>query len=280
MHLHPGLAVHINVLRRAEGTGAVGVEVLEAVLVRAAVALGLRVVPPVQAAEGDGVASGASAGSGRVLWLAQGADCSPAVREAVAGAAAHARALWLDGHGPRPPGQGAFRPAEAAGAHAVRVAARWVALRLARPSRQDYEELLSADLGALAAPAWKRWKRSLSTQDRGLLAMWRGGGAPSPTRRWHACPSRQACRCGACWASARHLWAECPLLGRHRRRLELAWGLPSAFWAAAPRCVAKSGWTVWEEELEVGARAARLVAANQLGVEVIRHCIALLEPAP
>ena len=108
--------------------------------------------------------------------------------------------------------------------HALRVAARVLALAKVQRSRFDSEGVEQVDL-EVQSSLWKRWCRSLSPPDLTALKVWRGGAVKTHTRRWYLRDaSRQGCTCGAAEGSATHRFAECPELAPLRARLSTQFG--------------------------------------------------------
>ena len=116
---------------------------------------------------------------------------------------------------------GLVDPASAAGAHALRSAARVKALALDCRSRFDIEGLEQADVEAGSSPAWKRFVASLPYEERTLLRIFRCGAIRTPTRR-HRCVEQHACPfCMFPNASARHYWQDCMRFNVMRAELEI-----------------------------------------------------------
>jgi hypothetical protein len=169
-------------------------------------------------------------------------------------------------------GQLAFRPAVAAGAHAARVAARIVASKVIVKTRNDADGADDIDIEVQSHPVWVGWRRDLKAEQQRQLTVWRQGAVWTPTRRWR----NGACGwCGAEWASARHLWAECPHLAPQRRRIEEIAGLPPEWWNLQPRVTSKSGWITTVAANTVKQRAWCQVAACEMALvvaEAILQC--------
>lgn len=165
-----------------------------------------------------------------------------------------------------------FRADDNLGQHVCRVAARVACLGRAMVSRKDSEGLDRADVEAASTKVWKRWKQSIVDPDEvRALRSWRGGCVSSPSRnqshRSHTCHW-----CGVEWASARHLWAECPRFAPMRLQLEKEMSVPAQWWAEQPRCTSKSGWVTVDAAPSVEERGARMVAACRLGMAVVAAC--------
>jgi hypothetical protein len=169
-------------------------------------------------------------------------------------------------------GQRAFRPAAPAGAHAARVAARVEASRIIAKTRNDAEGADDIDIEAQSHPVWVGWRRSLKAEQKRQLTVWRQGAVWTPTRRWR----NGSCGwCGAEWASARHLWAECPHLAPQRRRIEEIAGLPPHWWSVQPTITSKSGWITLGAAPSAKQRAWFQVAAAEMGLVVAEEVLTL-----
>ena len=72
------------------------------------------------------------------------------------------------------------------GAHALRLAARFQALSAVRRSRFDSEGVANVDLDASSHQTWSSWRSTLSSQQKLLLVVFRGGGRhfPYPTCKY------------------------------------------------------------------------------------------------
>ena len=169
----------------------------------------------------------------------------------------------------------AFKANHSAGLHACRVAARVRCLkRLEEQKRQrfDAKGFDDADIEVLSSKVWKSWKESLSPNDRGTLRLWRSGAILSPTRlmnrRDPVCPF-----CASEWASARHLWAECPRFNELRAQAQAKVGFDSDWWHRQPPCTSKSGWVTSSAAASPQGRAKAAVEANKLGIAIIHALI-------
>ena len=175
-------------------------------------------------------------------------------------------------------GQPCFRPDSDAGAHALRVARRVVALGFrpasAKTPRNDAEGIDLADVEAMSTTAWKRWVASLSPEQRKDLRLWRGGAIPTPIRR-HRGPDVSCPWCQFDRPSTRHFFAECNHFHPHRRELEAEFGIAPSWWAAQPRITSKSGWITTSTSASIPRRGELQVAACQLGVVIVQACLSL-----
>ena len=73
-------------------------------------------------------------------------------------------------------------------------------------------------------------------------------------------------------ASARHLWAECHKFKPKREALEAQFGMDSGWWQRQPRITSKSGWITFEAARSLHGRGKAMIAANSLGIEVVKAC--------
>ena len=139
--------------------------------------------------------------------------------------------------------------------------------------RHDAEGADAVDVEATSSTVWKRWKDSLSEVERCALMHWRGGAVAAPARQQrHSSRSTDCPYCGEAMASARHLWADCSRFADDRARLAAEFGLEAGWWAQQPRVTAKSGWITDKAALSPGGRGKAMVAANALGIIVVRAC--------
>ena len=140
--------------------------------------------------------------------------------------------------------------------------------RMTLKPRYDDEGLHHADVEVLAQREWKDWKGSLSPQTFGALRLWRGGAVVSPTRLVRArdptCPF-----CHHEWASARHLFADCPHFEDDRKALQLKAGFDAGWWSRQPAYVLKSGWITFDAAASLGGRTKAAIAANHLGATIV-----------
>lgn len=164
-----------------------------------------------------------------------------------------------------------FDASSPAGHHACRAIARVCCLlrqARARQPRYDSQGLEHVDVEVLTAPAWKKWKAGLSARDFGALRVWRGGAVLSPTRlanrRDPVCPF-----CAKEWASARHLWADCPRFEERRQQLQEEAGFDAGWWSRQPTCTSKSGWVTFDAARTGGKRVAATIAACKIGIDVV-----------
>jgi hypothetical protein len=169
----------------------------------------------------------------------------------------------------------AFRPDLPAGAHAARVCARIRALASVQCRREDSEGISRIDVEAQSDARWKSWCRKLTSEQQTCLSIWRSGAISTPTRRWAyrggADAHRRQCPfCSFELASARHWWAECPHFGEARRALEQEYRIMHGWWAAQPRCTAKSGWITVDAAADRRRRVDMQLAACRLGLTVLQ----------
>ena len=107
----------------------------------------------------------------------------------------------------------------AAGAHALRSAARVKALARVVATRFDTEGF-NADVEAGSSPAWKRFVAALPLEERTLLRIFRCGAIRTPTKRLRDMEMRACPFCMFPNASARHYWQECDRFKAIRIELE------------------------------------------------------------
>ena len=164
---------------------------------------------------------------------------------------------------------GLIDPASAAGAHALRAAARVKALGLVVASRFDADGIGQADGEAGSSPVWKRFVASLTLDERTLLRIYRGGAIRTPTRR-HRCVEQRACPfCMSPNASARHYWQDCMRFNAMRAELEAEFGI-QAWWGQQPACTSKSGWFTLGAHPKADKRVSFQIAACRLGLAVMQ----------
>ena len=128
------------------------------------------------------------------------------------------------------------------GAHAIRQLGRLRALKSAKTTRQDTDDIGNIDIEASSDPVWKKIKAALSENDASMLRIFRGGAIKTPTRITPQgvialCPD-----CGAPHCSSRHLVLECPQWRFLRLNTATDHGLPDDFLVSLPRVTLKSGW--------------------------------------
>lgn len=201
------------------------------------------------------------------VWVTPRTECDDQVRELALGAS-HSGDVPFD---LRNRHAEVFDASSESGRHTCRAIARVCCLmrqvRVSRP-RFDVRGLEGADVEVLAATAWKKWKSALSPQEVGALRLWRSGAILSPTRfvnrRDPTCPF-----CAAEWASARHLWADCPHFDDRRQQLQTEVGFDAGWWSRQPSCTSKSGWVTFDAARTRGRRVAASIAANKLGIDVV-----------
>ncbi|CAE8610170.1 unnamed protein product [Polarella glacialis] len=205
--------------------------------------------------------------TGSCVWVTPRTKCGNQVRE-LAQAASHKGDVPFD---LRTKHAEVFDASSESGRHACRAIARVCCLMrqvsVSRP-RFDTRGLESADVEVLTATEWKKWKSALSPREVGALRMWRSGAILSPTRfvkaRDPTCPF-----CASEWASARHLWAECPHFEDRRQQLQTEVGFDAGWWSRQPPCTSKSGWVTFDAARTRGHRVAVSIAANKLGIDVV-----------
>ena len=120
--------------------------------------------------------------------------------------------------------------------HLLRMRARRIALASVPATRLDRQGIEMIDLEAASSPRFKRFLDSLSYTEALRLAVYRCGAVRSPTQRYQGAASRCSF-CQAPFASARHLFADCPQFNSDRFQLERAYQVPSKWGvvvAAAP----------------------------------------------
>ena len=121
-------------------------------------------------------------------------------------------------------------------------------------------------------------KASLDPKAARHLAVFRLGGIRAPTR-----PGDRLARCPFCGhaaidgddsssaASARHWFSTCPAdaLAGPRLRLSTAYSIDLRWWAAQPRCTAKSGWVTLGADPNPNRRRELAFAANEMGIAMV-----------
>jgi hypothetical protein len=159
------------------------------------------------------------------------------------------------------------------GQHTCRVLGRHACLQLIEPTRYDAQGVEMVDVEALSCKEWKQWKSSLDEEDQHALRHWRAGVVASPSRQQNNPRRSTSCPfCGAEMASARHLWAECERFSPKRKQLERQFGMDSGWWQRQPKITAKSGWITFEAPRSLHGRGQAMIAANQLGIDVVKAC--------
>ena len=159
-----------------------------------------------------------------------------------------------------------------AGAHALRLAARYQCLLSVRRSRFDAEGITDVDIDASSHQTWRDWKATLDPKEKLLLSVFRGGAATSPTRRANMPFNNTSCPfCKAENASMRHFWALCPQFRSFRQEIEASFNVAHGWWVRQPRVTAKSGWITFDADPSPAVRAMLQVAACKLGLRIMSH---------
>ena len=131
------------------------------------------------------------------------------------------------------------------------------------------------DLEAQSHHRWKKFVRSLSSNDASMLAIWRSGTSWSPTRRYGLRPAlAHLCYCQYCaapLASTRHYWALCPHFESQRRSLQRKHNIGESFWTEAPRVLAKTAWVTVDCAQTLTRRVTLQIVAATLAIEILKE---------
>ena len=164
-----------------------------------------------------------------------------------------------------------FWTASKFGQHVLRYLMRRTLLNNIPTTRNDSEGHRQIDLDAQSHGAWNKWRNKLSHQERSLLTIWRAGASWTPTRRYRDIANATCPYCQHPLASTRHFWSECPAFDTERHNLNTLHSIPADWWAQQPRVTAKTGWITYDAGGDVATRAHRQVAANKLGMAILRR---------